>query len=203
MQVYVEAGSKRAFACAVDWPGWCRAGKDEAAAVERLIDYTDRYAEVARLAGLPFSPAVPQVVERLSGNATTDFGAPGVVPALDAGQPATATDIALLEASWRLLDRIAGGSPAELRKGPRGGGRDRDKMLQHVVSAESAYARTIGVKHKEPGFADTAAVAAMRSDIVAALRAGVSETKWPPRYFVRRTAWHVLDHAWEMQDKRP
>lgn len=24
---------------------------------------------------------------------------------------------------------------------------------------------------------------------------------WRPRYFVRRTAWHVLDHAWELEDR--
>jgi hypothetical protein len=201
MQVYVEAGDKKAFACAVDWPGWCRAGKDEGAALERLIDYTARYAEVARLAGVPFSPGDPHVLERVRGNATTDFGAPGVVPALDEGHQATATDLALLEACWQLLESTAAVTPAELRKGPRGGGRDRDKMLQHVLGAEAAYARQIGVKHKEPDLDDRAAVQAMRADIVAALRGSAKDATWPARYFVRRTAWHVLDHAWEMQDR--
>jgi hypothetical protein len=23
----------------------------------------------------------------------------------------------------------------------------------------------------------------------------------PPRYAIRRIAWHVLDHAWEIEDK--
>jgi hypothetical protein len=156
---------------------------------------------VAELAGVPFRPGTPEVVERLPGNATTAFGAPGVVPALDVDAKVTDTAIALLEASWAFLDGVAASSPAELRKGPRGGGRDRDKMLQHVLGAESAYARQIGVKHKEPDVADRAAVLALRTDIVAALRAGVQDTKWPSRYFVRRTAWHVLDHAWEMQDR--
>jgi hypothetical protein len=201
MQVYVEAADKKAFACAVDWPGWCRAGKDEDAALERLIDYTERYADVARRANVRFAPDKAEVVERLAGNATTAFGAPGVVPVCDTGAAVTKQAIALLEASWQLLDDVAAGAPAELRKGPRGGGRDRDKVVQHVVSAESSYARSIGVKHKEPDFTDGAAVQALRSDIVAALRAGGSETKWPPRYFVRRTAWHVLDHAWEIQDR--
>jgi hypothetical protein len=202
MKVYVEAADKKAFACAVDWPGWCRAGKDEDAAVASLVAYTDRYAGVAELAGVAFRPGKPDVVERVEGNATTAFGAPGVVPALDERAKVTDKVIALLEASWAYLDGVAASSPAELRKGPRGGGRDRDKMLQHVVGAESAYARQIGVKHKEPEFSDRAAVQALRADIVAALRAGVKDTKWPPRYFVRRTAWHVLDHAWEMQDRR-
>ena len=199
MKVYVEAADKKAFACAVDWPGWCRSGKDEDAAVAALVAYEDRYAEVARLAGVPFRPGAPEVVARIPGNATTAFGAPGVVPELDVGVKATDTLIDLLQASWTYLDRVAASAPAELRKGPRGGGRDRDKMLQHVVAAEAAYARKIGVKHNEPESA--AAVQAMRDDIVAALRAGGKDAKWPPRYFIRRTAWHVLDHAWEMQDR--
>src|SRR4051812_24662654 len=201
MQVYVEATDKKAFACAVDWPGWCRAGKDEDAALEQLIAYTDRYADVAALAGVAFRPGTPDVVERVAGNATTTFGAPGVVPSLDGGAMVTGKVIDLLAASWKYLDSVAASAPAELRKGPRGGGRDRDKMLQHVLGAEAAYARQIGVKHKEPDLADQAAVQALRDEIIAALRAGPEGSKWPPRYFLRRTAWHVLDHAWEMQDR--
>jgi hypothetical protein len=201
MQVYVELTDKRAFACAVDWPGWCRAGKDEGTALEQLMSYQDRYADVVKRAGLAFDPGAPHVVERVPGNATTSFGAPGVVPALDAGALVTADAVALLEASWQLLDDVAAHAPAELRKGPRGGGRERDGVVQHVVSAEAAYARKVGVKHKEPAFSDVAAVRALRADIVAALRAATPDTSWPPRYFVRRTAWHVLDHAWEIQDK--
>jgi hypothetical protein len=201
MKAYVEAADKKAFACAVDWPGWCRAGKDEDAAVASLLAYQDRYAEVVALAGVAFRPGMAYVVEGLPGNATTAFGAPGVVPALDQGVKVTDQTVALLEATWAYLSDVASSAPAELRKGPRGGGRDRDKMLQHVVSAEAGYARQIGVKHKEPDFADRAAVQALRADILAALRSGLKDTKWPPRYFVRRTAWHVLDHAWEMQDR--
>src|SRR3954465_14743924 len=103
MQVYVEATDKKAFACAVDWPGWCRAGKDEDAALEQLIAYTDRYAEVAALAGVAFRPGTPEVVERVPGNATTTFGAPGVVPSLDAGALAGEKAIDLLTASWDYL----------------------------------------------------------------------------------------------------
>jgi hypothetical protein len=201
MKVYVEAADKKAFACAVDWPGWCRAGKDEDAAVASLVAYTDRYAEVVDVAGVAFRPGKPEVVERVPGNATTTFGAPGVVPALDQGAKVTEQAISLLVASWEYLGRVAASSPAELQKGPRGGGRDRDKMLQHVLGAESAYARQIGVKHKEPDLTELAAVQELRDDILVSLRAGVTETKWPPRYFVRRAAWHVLDHAWEMQDR--
>ena len=26
-------------------------------------------------------------------------------------------------------------------------------------------------------------------------------SRWGPRYFVRRSAWHALDHAWEIEDR--
>jgi hypothetical protein len=201
LRVYVEATDKKAFACSVDWPGWCRSGKDAGAALERLLDYQERYAEVVRGAGLAFDPGEPQVIERIAGNATTTFGAPGVIPTCDVDEPVSREAIAVLKASWQLLADVAATAPAELRKGPRGGGRDRDKVVQHVAAAEASYARKIGVKHKEPAPGDAAAVQAMRADIVDALASGVTGNSWPPAYFVRRTAWHVLDHAWEIQDR--
>lgn len=196
MRVYLEVGAKRVFACAEDWPGWCRSGRTEEVALDSLLSYAERYRAVAP--GLVVDDVV--ITERIPGDTTTDFGAPGKVPACDADSlPPEWMDV--LEASWALLDRIAKTAPAELRKGPRGGGRDRDAVVQHVVSAERSYARQIGVKHREPSFADTEAVAALRSDIADTLRRGPSEQKWPARYFVRRTAWHVLDHVWEIEDK--
>jgi hypothetical protein len=211
--VYLEVGKRRVFACSVEWPGWCRSGKDEESALEALADYVPRYAVVAKQAGKRFSARAGDdldVVERVPGSATTDFGAPGVVPDLDAEPltaPAAAKMVDLVVASWAVLDQVAKKSPAELRKGPRGGGRDRDKMLQHVISAEAAYARKLDVLHKEPKLGDSAAVQALRDDIVAVLRAArsgdpVREKGWPPRYAARRIAWHVLDHAWEMEDRR-
>jgi hypothetical protein len=213
MPVYLEVGKKRVFACSVDWPGWCRSGKDEEAALEALADYAARYAVVADRAGKRFSGRAGDdldVVERVKGSATTEFGAPGVVPKLDAA-PLTAHAARkaadLVVASWAVLDSVAEKSPEALRKGPRGGGRDRDKMLQHVISAEAAYARKLAIKHKEPALGDTTAIKALREDIVDVLRAARSgdplrENGWPPRYAARRIAWHVLDHAWEMEDRR-
>ena len=211
--VYLEVGKKRVFACSVDWPGWCRSGKDEEAALEALADYAARYVVVADRAGKRFSGRAGDdldVVERVKGSATTEFGAPGVVPKLDAA-PLTAHAAQkaadLVIASWAVLDSVAKKSPQALRKGPRGGGRDRDKMLQHVISAEAAYARKLAVKHKEPALGDTTAIRALREDIVDVLRAARSgdplrENGWPPRYAARRIAWHALDHAWEMEDRR-
>ena len=197
MRVYLEVGAKRVFACAEDWPGWCRSGRTEEAALEALVDYAPRFAVVAP----DLEVGTPVVTDRIDGDATTDFGAPGKVPPRDRDVPLPPYWIDILERSWALLDEVAAAAPAELRKGPRGGGRDRDKVVQHVLSAERSYARQVGVKHPEPAFDDPAAVASLRQAITSAPRAGPVDPKWPPRYFVRRTAWHVLDHAWEVQDK--
>ena len=197
MRVYVEVGAKRVFACAADWPGWCRSGKSEDVAIDSLLAYADRYAAVAP----HLEVGTPVVTDRLPGSATTDFGAPGQVPPCDGDAPLPPKWLDVLTASWRLLDQVAASAPAELRKGPRGGGRDRDAVVQHVLSAEASYARQIGVKHREPAFDDVAAVTALRDDIVSTLEVGPSVTRWPSRYFVRRTAWHVLDHVWEIEDR--
>ena len=101
--------------------------------------------------------------------------------------------------------------PRALRKGPRGGGRDRDAVFAHVVGAETSYARKLGVRHpgvrqKEPAAGDTAALQELRSEIADVLRAApavdpAAGIRWLPRYAARRIAWHVLDHAWEIEDK--
>jgi hypothetical protein len=148
-------------------------------------------------------------VERLPGSATTDFGAPDRAVASD-GEPLSATEAeriaALVAASWRVFDRAINRAPAELKKGPRGGGRDRAAVVEHVLAAETAYARKIGVRQRQPKAADAAAVAAFRDSILDALRGGhetspVVERGWPRRYAARRIAWHVLDHAWELEDR--
>jgi hypothetical protein len=213
--VYLETGKKRVFACSLDWPGWCRSGRDEHTALTALADYVDRYAAVPAQAGQPFvlEDFRLAVVERLPGTMTTDFGAPDVPAERDA-EPVDPADgvrlAALLEASWQLLDQVAAQSAEELRKGPRGGGRDRTAIVAHVVAAEFSYARKLGVRHRAPRpgeVADVAAIAAMRSDLVAVVRAGgpadpVRGKAWPVRYAVRRTAWHALDHAWEIEDRQ-
>jgi hypothetical protein len=198
IRVYVEAASKRAFASAADWPGWSRSGKDEESALENLAACAPRYAKVARLAHVEFATdgISFNVVERLKGNATTDFGAPGI-PAKNEAKPMTEREarrmVALMEASWKYLDRVRAKAPAELRKGPRGGGRDREKMYQHVLDAEVAYASAIGLKLKQPD----------RKALLHAILHPKQDTKWPIPYAVRRIAWHALDHAWEMEDRIP
>jgi hypothetical protein len=196
--VYVEQGAKKAFASAAGWPGWCRSGKDEARALEALAAYAPRYAKVTRLAGIELAEDATdfEVVEHLPGNATTDFGAPGVPSKEEANpqSPAASTRmLALLDAAWTYLDQVRATAPEALRKGPRGGGRDREKMYAHVIEAELGYSRHIGLRLKEPD----------RDAVREALRHTNQDNRWPAAYMARRIAWHALDHAWEMEDRIP
>jgi len=113
---------------------------------------------------------------------------------------------ALVHAAWAVYDRILAGAPAELRKGPRGGGRDRDKIADHVLAAEGAYVRKLGLRLSPPAKNDRSGLAAFRAAITGAIAqpsTGVAlvEKGWPQRYAARRIAWHALDHAWEIQDR--
>lgn len=206
IRVYLEVGAKRTFASAADWPGWCRSGKDEQAALAALSAYAPRYATVARAAGAPFPihPTAFKVVERLKGNATTDFGAPGI-PAREESQPLSAEAANrmcdLVVAGWSYLDKVVAKAPAALRKGPRGGGRDRDPMFMHVLGAEVGYARQIGTRLKELQVAEKAEVRALRKAILESLKNPNRVEKWPVPYAARRLTWHTLDHAWEMEDR--
>jgi hypothetical protein len=207
LSVLVETGTKRTFAIALDWPGWARFGKTEEQALEALLDYAPRYAEVARRAGLepPAKDVKVDVVNRVKGGGSTDFGVPGEIVEHDR-EPLKGADrermLSLVGAAWSVFDRVVKGAPQELRKGPRGGGRDRDKIVEHVYGAEDAYGRQIGVRITVPKVGDTAAVRAARRTLLDALgsEAG-ARAKWPPRYAARRIAWHALDHAWEIQDR--
>ena len=209
--VYLEVGAKRVFASAADWPGWTRSGKDEKAALEALADAAPRYAEAAKSARVSFPSTEGDhfdVVERLPGSATTDYGAPGAIAKGDSRPLSRAEadrQCALLEGSWTILDRVVAKAPAALRKGPRGGGRDRDKIVDHVLDAEDAYAHKLGLRLARPDRQDSAAVREFRAAIVAAVRAGANaspiDKNWPVRYAVRRTAWHALDHAWEIENR--
>jgi hypothetical protein len=206
-RVYVEVGKRRVFASAADWPGWARAGKDEESALDALAAAGPRYAAVAKAARIPFAPGAGfAVVERLPGNATTDFGAPGAIAKAElkrltkkeAGRLS-----ALVAGSWTVFDRVVENAPASLRKGPRGGGRDRDAIVGHLLGAETGYARMLGLRLKEPT-GDPAAVREHRNAIVAGIRAGTKgavERRWPARYAARRIAWHATDHAWEIEDR--
>ncbi|HEY0487319.1 MAG TPA: hypothetical protein VGD72_13820 [Mycobacteriales bacterium] len=195
-RVALEVGTTWVFASSLDWPGWCRRGRGEEGALDALVSYADRYAAVA---GPGFAPGEPTVVGRSPGDATTDFGAPSVVGPWDSEplDPAEAARLAdLLAACWSTMDGVVAGAPAELRRGPRGGGRDRDAVTDHVREAERAYGRKLGVR-----VAPRTPWGEQREALLAVLRAGAPDGTWPARYGFRRLAWHVLDHAWEIEDK--
>ncbi len=220
--VYVEAGLKRTFAGAVDWPGWCRSGRDESAALEALRLYAPRYARALRGSRLGFEPPGPDttllVSERLPGNATTDFGAPDAHPSVDA-LPFKEADFAraqaILKACWRAFDAAADSAgPRSLRKGPRGGGRALAAVLDHVREADAAYLGRLGWTFDSAKTGRARSVLdVVRKEILEALAFAVAHEfpergprggiRWKPRYFVRRVAWHLLDHAWEIEDRTP
>jgi hypothetical protein len=220
IQVYLETGKKRTFVGALDWPGWCRGAGDENAALQALCDYGPRYAAVLQGSRIAFQPPAALdifvVNERLDGDASTDFGAPGKIPAWDL-QPLNDSELPrqqeLLRACWQAFDASARAAVGlELRKGPRGGGRDLVTIRKHVLEADFSYLARLGQKFR-PGldaaldeqFIQTRQVmlhalgAAVRGELpTEGPRGGV---RWSPRYFVRRVAWHVLDHAWEIDDR--
>lgn len=211
LAVAIESGDKKVFASALEWPGWSRSGKTEEAAVEALLAYAARYAPVAREAGLGFPDAFEaEVVEHRRGGSGTDFGVPSSLDHAADARPVSQADAArlaaIVEAAWSMFDRVAAGAPEELRKGPRGGGRDRDKMVGHVIEADWYYARELGLRVRQPAPDDRAAVEALRREMLDVLRAPsdggpIGGRKWPQRYAARRIAWHALDHAWEMEDR--
>ena len=212
--IYVEIAPKRTFAGALDWPGWARSGRTEADALAALAAYAPRYAAVVGgSAGFdePSDPSAFEIAERLSGGAATEFGVPGAVPTADEG-PLHADELerqlALLKAAWSALDRAASEAHgATLRKGPRGGGRTLPKILEHVFSAEVSYLSSLGARYggapedmdELRGLGREAVTAAARYEPIG--NPSAVKKRWPPRYFVRRSAWHILDHAWEIEDR--
>ena len=212
LEIAEEVAEKKAFAWAIDWPGWCRSGKNAELAREALVAYAPRYEVVAKAAKLDL-PDVDgsevDVVDSVGGGGGTEFGVPSAITDRDRRR-VTAKEAerlaAIVEAAWTLFDKVAAKSPAELRKGPRGGGRDRDKMIRHVIESDHYYAREVGIRLPEPEATDRKAVRAERRAVLDVLShssdgSPLADRKWTLRYAARRIAWHALDHAWEMEDR--
>lgn len=219
VRVVTEIAPKRAFASALDWPGWSRGGRSEDDALDALVAYGSRYAPVARRAKVEFrAPATVRgltVVERLEGGGGTEFGVPGAVAAAE-NDPINASDltrlVALLKASWATFDASARkAAGVQLRLGPRGGGRQVPKIVEHVRDADVGYLTQLGSRAADSGVSADRALAQLHRafvDAVTALARGEPladpnkvRRPWPPRYAVRRSAWHALDHAWEIEDR--
>jgi hypothetical protein len=215
IRVMMELGRKKPVAVAVafDWPGWERSGKSEEDALRVLDTYRGRYARVAELAGIAeeFSGiGEPVVVERIEGIGMTDFYGLSMRAARPEGEQmsdaACERKIALLRACWTYFDAVASRVSAELRKGPRGGGRDRDRIIQHVNNVETGdFALKVGVVTPPEAWRDPGALQAYRDAFCAAIRdynaRDAAARNWTVQFVLRHSAYHVLDHAWEMEDR--
>jgi hypothetical protein len=220
IRVFIETGEKKTFSGALDYPGWCRSGKDETSALQALLAYGARYAQVLEAAGIDFQQPISvgdfAVVERHAGNTTTDFGSPAV--ALESDHAALEQDEyarlrSILLACWDTFEAVVQRAQGrELRKGPRGGGRDLDEISAHVLDAEAAYLNKLGWKYnRDGGTSPEEALNGTRQAVLSAMQAAFNGglpaqgprggARWPLRYYMRRSAWHLLDHAWEIEDR--
>lgn len=220
IRTFVETGKKKVFIGAIDWPGWCRWGRNESDAVDSFLAYGKRYAKVIKNTHLKIDTLSEKIdlkeIERGTGNVSTDFGAPSIIldadrAPMDKGEFQKIKEI--LSACWIVFDvAVEEATGRELRKGPRGGGRDLEKIIVHILEADQQYLRRMAWKHKRKSENDvTEELIRMRQSILGALdaaergelpekgpRGGVV---WPPKFFVRRVAWHILDHLWEIEDR--
>ena len=216
VRTVVETGpkGKRAVAFAVDWPGWSRGAKTAEEAVALLESYRERYRPVAVRARMAkaFDAAGPlEVVEERIGTGSTDFWGISFSPSASEPEPLDSEELErrlrLLRACWAVFDDVASRVSPEMRKGPRGGGRDRDRIIRHTIRTESEdFAKRIGLRIPEEGALSPQALLRYREDYVDAMRAynageGKRMRSWNLPFLIRHSAFHMMDHAWEMQDK--
>ncbi len=214
VRVTVEIGpkGKKVVAVAPDWPGFSRGAATEEAAIKRLLSYIPRYAPVAKLAAMDAAFVAitdADVVERYQGTGSTDFWGISFAFSHIDKQPmsgeALERELTLMRACWTFFDDVRSHVSAEMQRGPRGGGRDRDRIVRHTLGVEQDWAKGLGVLTPQDAMLTDEELNAYRDDYCNAIRAFHSEGKmartWPLRYLIRHTAFHTLDHAWEMQDK--
>ena len=214
MRVTLETGpkGKKVVAVAPDWPGLSRGAATAEAAIERLLSYVPRYATVTKLAGMEAAFAAitaVDVVERYPGTGSTDFwGISFAFSSIDqqamSGE-ALERELTLMRACWAFFDDVRSRVSAEMQRGPRGGGRDRDNIVRHTFATEQDWAKKLGVLTPEEALLTGEGLNAHRDAYCNAIRALHSQSKmartWPLRYLIRHTAFHSMDHAWEMEDK--
>jgi len=214
IRVTLEIGpkGKRVVAVAPDWPGLERGATSGEAAIERLHSYVPRYATVTKLAGMEAMFARNtgiEVVERYPGTGSTDFW--GISFAFSGIDQQAMTDealereLTLMRACWTFFDDVRSQVSAEMQRGPRGGGRDRDHIVRHTFAAERDWEKKLGMHTPQEAMLTDEGLMAHRDAYINAIRALHSQGKmartWPLRYLIRHTAYHTLDHAWEMEDK--
>lgn len=215
VRTVVERGpkGKKVVAYALDWPGWSRGAKTADNALATLAAYRDRYRPVAVIAGLggEFDAAGDfEVVEDRIGTGSTDFWGISFSPSsFEIGAMPTEEferKLILLQACWAHFDHVVARVSPEMRKGPRGGGRDRDEIMNHTLGNERLQlAVKVGVTTPEGAQLTPEGRRTHREDYVAALRehnaAGKKARTWELAFLLRHTAFHLMDHAWEMEDK--
>ena len=207
--------SKRVVAFALDWPGWSRGAKTDVDALATLETYRVRYQPVVQRAGLAEEgdAAGPlEVVEDRVGTGSTDFWGISFTPCSLEQDPMDAAELErklrILRACWDVFDEIAARVSPEMQKGPRGGGRDRDTIVRHTIRTESEdFAKKVGLRILERAAMAPGALEPYRRDYVEAMRAfqrGEIPNRmrsWSLAFLVRHSAFHTMDHAWEMEDK--
>jgi len=214
IRVLLEVGprGKKVVAVAPDWPGLERGASTGEAAIERILSYVPRYAAVAKLAGMydTFSGInTAVVVEQYPGTGSTDFwGISFAFSSIDQQsmtEESLERELTLMQACWTFFDDVRSRVSAELQKGPRGGGRDRDHIVRHIFANEQDWAKGLGVHNPDGVMLTDEGLKAHRDAYCHAIRdyhsLGKRAGKWPLRYLIRHTAYHLLDHAWEMEDK--
>ncbi len=214
IRVMLEIGpkDKKVVAVAPDWPGLERGAKTGEAAIERLRSYLPRYAKVAKLAGMDAEFAAittVDVVEQYPGTGSTDFWgisfAFSSIDWQDMSSEELERELTLMRACWAFFDDVRSRVSAEMQRGPRGGGRDRDRIVRHTIFTEQDWAKKLGVLTPQEAMLTDEGLNAHRDAYCNAIRALHSQGKmartWPLRYLIRHTAYHTMDHAWEMEDK--
>jgi hypothetical protein len=217
VRTVIERGpkGKKSVAFGLDWPGWSRGAKSPELALETLESYRDRYRSVAALAGMAreFDAAGPlEIVEDRIGPGSTDFWGISFAPSSSEHGPMSEAEferaIALLRASWEFFDGVAARVSPEMRKGPRGGGRDRNRIIRHTIRTESEdFAKQVGLRIPEEAALTPDGLLRHRKTYVEAMRAyNAGEVQrqmrsWTLPFLIRHSAFHTLDHAWEMEDK--
>ena len=218
IRTVIERGTKgkRAVAFSLDWPGWSRGAKSPELALETLEAYRSRYRPIAHLAGLAdgFDTAGPlEIVEDRIGTGSTDFWGISFSPSTaERAEPMDEASlergITILRACWAFFDDVAARVSPEMRLGPRGGGRDRNRIVRHTIRTESEdFAKQVGLKIPEEAALSPDGLRRHRETYVAAMRAynaGEVERRmrsWTLPFLIRHSGFHTLDHAWEMEDK--
>lgn len=205
---------KKSVAFAVDWPGWSRGAKTPELALDLLEQYRVRYRAVAVVAEMDheFDAAGGLVVvEDRTGAGSTDFWGISFTPCALECEPMDSGELdrktGLLRACWQIFDEVRAEVSRDMRKGPRGGGRDRDDIVRHALRVESQdFAKRLGLRIADEVAFTPSMLQEHRESYIAAMRAynageGKRMRSWNLPFLIRHSAFHTMDHTWEMEDK--